>query len=70
MYRDNGSMALQVTAANRPMPATNDPPNRDTKESTKAYPTCRTESGVYEVDNDFVTDKSGSELLLNWQNTG
>jgi hypothetical protein len=69
IYSADGSMAVQMTANNRPLLTTSDPLNGDAKELAKAYSTCLAYFGAYEVDRDFVTHKVSQSLYPNWSNT-
>src|SRR5437763_4768032 len=66
IYTGNGRMAVQITAANRPALATNDPLGGDVEKRADAYSGCLAYFGTYEVQDDKVVHHVDKSLFPNW----
>jgi len=69
IYAADGSMAVQMTAANRPTIPTTDPLGGDAEERAAAYSTCLAYFGTWEVDDDKIIHHVQASLFPNWSGT-
>lgn len=66
VYTDNGRMAVQIVAANRPEIDTGDPIGGDVDKRAAAYSGCLAYFGTYEVQDDQVVHHVEQSLYPNW----
>jgi hypothetical protein len=66
IYTPDGRMAVQMSAANRPMLPTDDPLGGDPQARAAAYSTCLAYFGSYELQGDTVVHRIDSSLYPNW----
>jgi hypothetical protein len=69
IYAEDGSMAVQMTAADRPAIATADALGGDVEQRAAAYSTCLAYFGGWEVDGDNVIHHVEASLFPNWSDT-
>lgn len=66
IYIADGSMAVQITAADRPSLETADPVGGSDEERAGAYATCLAYCGRYEVRDDTIVHTIEISLFPNW----
>jgi Lipocalin-like domain len=66
IYTLNGYMAVQITGANRPALATDDPLGGDAEARASAYSTYLAYFGTYELEGDSVVHYLDGCLFPNW----
>lgn len=69
MYAEDGSMAVQMTAAHRPTIPTTDALGGDADQRAAAYSTCLAYFGTWEVDDGNVIHHVEASLFPNWSDT-
>jgi len=69
IYAEDGSMAVQMLAANRPTIPTTDPLGGDAEQRAAAYSTCLAYFGTWEVDGNNVIHRVEGCLFPNWSDT-
>jgi hypothetical protein len=69
IYAEDGSMAVQMTAAHRPTIPTTDALGGDAEHRAAAYSTCLAYFGTWEVDDDKVVHHVEASLFPNWSGT-
>jgi hypothetical protein len=69
VYAPDGTMAVQMTAANRPSLPTADPIGGTTQQRADAYSTCLAYAGTWEVQGDSVVHRLDVSLFPNWAGT-
>jgi hypothetical protein len=66
IYTVDGSMAVQITAADRPLLETGDPLGGSERQRAAAYSTCLAYSGRYEVQGDTIVHHVDVSLFPDW----
>jgi hypothetical protein len=66
IYTPNGDMAVQITGANRPALATDDPLGGDMEARAGAYSTYLAYFGTYELEDESVVHDLDGSLFPNW----
>jgi Lipocalin-like domain len=66
IYTANGRMAVQMTAADRPLLGTGDPLTGDIEKRATAYSSCLAYFGSYEVEGDHVVHRIEASLFPDW----
>lgn len=66
IYTSNGRMAVQITGANRPVLATDDPLGGEVAARAEAYSTYLAYFGTYEVRSETVVHQINASLFPNW----
>lgn len=69
IYAEDGTMAVQMTAANRPSIQTTDPLGGDVNQRAAAYSTYLAYFGVWEAVGDKVIHQVEASLFPNWTAT-
>lgn len=69
IYTEDGSMAVQMVAADRARLDTDDAIGGDAEQRAGAYSTCLAYFGTFEVHADKVIHRVDSALFPNWSNT-
>ena len=69
IYAEDGAMAVQMTAGQRPNIPTSDPLRGNADQRAAAYSTCLAYFGTWEVDDDKVTHHIAASLFPNWSGT-
>lgn len=69
IYAEDGSMAVQMTAAHRPTIPTANALGGNAKQRAAAYSTCLAYFGTWEVDGDKVIHHIEASLFPNWSGT-
>jgi Lipocalin-like domain len=69
IYAPDGSMAVQMTAAHRPVIRSQNALGGDLHERAQAYSTCLAYFGAWEVQGDTVIHHIDSSLYPNWSGT-
>jgi hypothetical protein len=69
IYAEDGSMAVQMTAAQRPSIPTADPLGGDAEQRAAAYSTCVAYFGAWEVDDGNIIHHVEVSLFPNWSGT-
>jgi hypothetical protein len=69
IYAEDGSMAVQMTAAHRPTIPTTDALGGDPEQRAAAYSTCLAYFGTWEVDGGNVIHHVEASLFPNWSDT-
>lgn len=66
IYADDGTMAVQMVAADRPSIDTDDALGGDPGQRAAAYSTCLAYFGTFEVEGDRVIHRVRGSLFPNW----
>jgi lipocalin-like protein len=66
VYTEDGRMAVQLAAADRPALPTDDPLGGEERSRAGAYSTCLAYAGDYEVRGDTVVHRIAVSLFPNW----
>lgn len=66
IYAEDGGMAVQMMAAQRPHIPTSDPLRGNTEQRAAAYSTCLAYFGTWEVVDDQVIHHVAASLFPNW----
>ncbi|SIO57718.1 Lipocalin-like domain-containing protein [Singulisphaera sp. GP187] len=69
IYAEDGTMAVQMVAADRPSIAMDDALGGDPCQRAAAYSTCLAYFGTYEVQGDSVIHRIQGSLFPNWSGT-
>src|SRR3979490_1512460 len=67
LYTENGDMACQIAALDRPAFTTGGQWNASNEEKARAYNTLLAYGGLYEVNGDGITHQVEISLFPNWQ---
>jgi hypothetical protein len=66
IYTPDGTMAVQITGANRPLLATGDPLGGDARARADAYSTYLAYFGTYEVQGESIIHRVDGSLFPDW----
>jgi hypothetical protein len=69
IYTSEATMAVQITAANRPQISTSDSLGGDVNQRAGAYSMCLAYFGAYEVQGETFVHNIESSLFPNWSGT-
>lgn len=69
IYAEDGSMAVQMTAAHRPTIPTADALGGSAEQRAAAYSTCLAYFGTWRMDNDNIIHYVEASLFPNWSGT-
>jgi hypothetical protein len=69
IYAEDGSMAVQMTAADRPTISTTDALGGDAEQRAAAYSTCLAYFGTWELKDNQVIHHVEASLFPNWSGT-